>query len=55
MNPVFLILVILGGVALWFLLAGIFPVLGGFFRSLWRDAQYNMTIDDEKENEETDA
>ena len=48
MNPVFLILVIFAGIALWFLLSGTFCALGAFFRALWDDAKYNMEKKDKE-------
>lgn len=47
--PVLYFLVILGAIALWFLLSGIFKPLGRFFSKIGEDAIENMK--DEKENE----
>lgn len=44
--PVFYILVILGAIALWFLLPFLFKPLGRLFTGLWDDAVNVMTEED---------
>ena len=51
MNPVFLLLVVLGGVILWFSINSLFPLIGKIIYGLWEETKFNMTNDDdEKEN-----
>lgn len=49
MNPAFLILVILGLVALWFLLSFVFYPLGRLICRIWKDA-----VDEIKKNDESE-
>lgn len=53
MNPVFIILVILGAAALWFLLSFLFRPLGNLFFKIWEDAmnEINKKEDTEKEDD----
>lgn len=55
MNPVFIFLVLVGVVALWFLLSFTFPWVGWLIWRLWKDAETNMNKGkiekEEKENE----
>lgn len=51
MNPVFVILVILGAVLLWFLLSFVFYPLGRFLYRLWKDATDEMNKEDKNEKE----
>lgn len=44
--PVFYILVVLGAIALWFLLPFLFKPLGRLFVGLWNDAVNVMTEED---------
>lgn len=53
MNPAFAILVVVGLVALWFLLSAIYKPLGKFIYRIGKDAVDAMT-EDETENEEGD-
>ena len=46
MNPVLIFLVLLGAVALWFILSFIFYPLGQFFYHLWKDAMTQMDRDE---------
>lgn len=48
MNPVFVILVILGAVLLWFLLSFVFFPLGKLIYRLWKDAVDEMNREDKK-------
>lgn len=52
MNPVFVILVILGAIALWFLLSFLFRPIGDLFSKIWEDAmnEINKNEDEEKED-----
>ena len=54
MSPVFIFLVVLGGVLLWFLLSGIFKIIGFIANTLFNNARNSMFNDEEKEekNEE---
>lgn len=45
-NPVFVILVILGAILLWFLLSFVFYPLGRFLYLLWKDATDEMNRED---------
>jgi len=47
--PAFYILLILGIIVLWFLLAFLFYPLGRFIYRIWKDAKDNMEKDDKKE------
>lgn len=51
MNPVLIILVLLGVFILWFLLSFVFFPLGKFVYRLWKDAIDEMNREDEKEKE----
>ena len=51
MNPVFVVLVILGAILLWFLLSFVFFPLGRFIYRIGRDAIDEMNKDDKKEKE----
>lgn len=51
MNPVFWILVILGAIAFWFVLAPIFQTLGDILMEFWDRAKEEMTETDEDEEE----
>ena len=51
MNPVFVILVILGAILLWFLLSFVFYPLGRFLYRLWKDATDEMNREDKNEKE----
>ena len=52
MNPVFIILVILGAVALWFLLSFMFRPLGNLFFKLWTNAVDEMKKSENEEKED---
>lgn len=54
MNPVFMFLVILGAVALWFLLSFVFYPLGKFLWRLWKDAKEEMNREDNEKGEENE-
>lgn len=43
MNPVFVILVILGAVILWFSINSLFPLIGRIVCGLWEETKFNMT------------
>ncbi len=49
MNPVFLLLVILGGVILWFSINSWFPKIGKILCGLWEETKFNMSKDDDDE------
>lgn len=49
MNPVFIILVILGAVVLWFLLSFAFRPIGRFIYRIWKDAVDEINKNDESE------
>lgn len=49
MNPVFVILIILGAVALWFLLSFAFRPIGRFIYRIWKDAVDEINKNDESE------
>lgn len=51
MNPVFVLLVILGAILLWFLLSFVFYPLGRFLYRLWKDAYDEMNREDKNEKE----
>ena len=44
MNPVFLLLVILGGVVLWFSINSLFPKIGKILYGLWEETKFNMSF-----------
>lgn len=50
MNPVFIVLVILGAVILWFSINSLFPLIGRIVCGLWEETKYNMT--DNNDNNE---
>lgn len=52
MNPVFVFLVILAGILLWFLLGGLFKIIGIITNGLIDNAKNNMM--NEKEIEENE-
>lgn len=49
MNPVFFLLVILGGVLLWFSINSWFPKIGKILYGLWEETKFNMSNDDDDE------
>lgn len=49
MNPVFIILVIAGAVAVWFLLSFAFRPIGRFIYRIWKDAVDEINKNDESE------
>lgn len=51
MNPVLIILILLGGALLWLLLSFLYKPLGKIAKRLFDDAKESME-DDEKENKE---
>lgn len=52
MNPVFILLVLLGAVGLWFILAPIFYALGKLFSGIYEGAKEEMNRDGIKEKKE---
>ena len=52
MNPVFVILVILGAILLWFLLSFIFFPLGKIIYGIWKDAVNEIEKTDETNEKE---
>lgn len=51
MNPVFVLLVILCGVLLWFFLNSLFPLIGKYVCGLIEETKYNITKEDEEDEE----
>lgn len=51
MNPVFVILVLLGAIIVWFLLSFVFFPLGRLIYCIGKDAIDEMNKDDKKEKE----
>lgn len=51
MNPVFVILVLLGVIILWFLLSFAFRPFGRFIYQIWKDAIDEMNKEDKEEKE----
>lgn len=49
MTPAMILIVLIGAVLAWFLLAGIFKVVGGKTKKVVGRAYKEMTDDDEKE------
>lgn len=49
MNPVFLLLVILGGVLLWFSINSLFPKIGRIICGLWEETKFNMSDNNDEE------
>lgn len=54
MNPVFFLLVILGGVILWFSINSWFPKIGKIICGLWEETKFNMSNDDDNDEEKGD-
>lgn len=54
MNPVFILLVIIGVVLLWFLLAFAFKPIGNLFYRLGKDAVDQMSDKKDEEKEKKD-
>lgn len=52
MNPVFLLLVILGGGLLWVSINFLFPIIGAIFYKIYRDTQKNIQKESNEEIEE---
>lgn len=55
MNPVFIILIVLGAVLVWFLLSFVFYPLGKFIYRIWKDMIDEMNreeVGDEKYQKE---
>lgn len=53
MNPMFVLILIIGAIILWFLLSFAFPVVGKFIFNIWKDAKHNIEKED-KENYENE-
>ena len=51
MNPVFLLLVVLGGVLLWFSINSWFPKIGKILCGLWEETKFNMSDNDEEKGD----
>lgn len=49
MNPVFLLLVVLGGVLLWFSINSWFPRIGKILYGLWEETKFNMSDNNDEE------
>ena len=54
MNPVFLLLVVLGGVLLWFSINSWFPKIGKILCGLWEETKFNMSSNDDDNEEKGD-
>ena len=54
MNPVFLLLVVLGGVLLWFSINSWFPRIGKILCGLWEETKFNMSNDYDDDEEKGD-
>lgn len=52
MNPAFIILVILGAIALWFLLSSAFSAIGRIIYGFWKRAVDEINKEDEEEEKE---
>lgn len=52
MNPALVILVLLGAIALWFLMSFVFFPLGKLLYRIWKDAIDEMNKDDNNEKGE---
>ena len=52
MNPVFVLLVILCGVILWFSINSFFPLIGRIVCGLLEETKYNMTDNNDNDNNE---
>jgi hypothetical protein len=48
MNPVFVILVLIGAVILWFGINSLFPIIGAFVCGLFEETKDNITRKDEE-------
>ena len=48
MNPVFVILVLIGAVILWFGINSLFPIIGAFVFGLFEETKDNITRKDEE-------
>jgi len=49
MNPVFVLLVFLGGIILWFSINSLFPVIGNFVCGLLDETIFNITKEEDEE------
>ncbi len=52
MNPAFIILVLLGAVALWFLLSFVFYPLGRLIYRIWKDAVDEINKEESEDKKE---
>ena len=55
MNPVLILLIIIGAIVLWFVLSSLFRSIGGVVNSLADDARYAMYERDENEDNEKES
>ena len=51
MNPVFIFLVLLGAIALWFMLSWAFKPIGTFLTRIFNDAKDEIIKDESEDNE----
>ena len=51
MNPVFFLLVVLGGILLWFSINSQFPKNGKILCGLWEETKFNMSDNDEEKGD----
>lgn len=49
MNPVFVLLVILGGIILWFSINSLFPLVGEVILGIIDETKYNITKEEDEE------
>lgn len=52
MNPAFILLVLLGAVAVWFLLSFAIRPIGMFIYRIWKDAVDSINKEEREEKEE---
>lgn len=52
MNPAFIIIILIGAIALWFFLSGAFRPIGRIFHNLWSDAKDAMSEEEEEDKGE---
>lgn len=52
MNPAFIVLIILGALAIWFLASPAFAILGNIICKIWKGAVDEINENDEREEKE---
>lgn len=48
MNPMFVLILIIGAIIIWFLLSFAFPIVGKFLFNMWNDAKDNIEKEDKE-------